>query len=286
MPGGRATGLFDQLRIARVAMMVVVTGATAFGFGAGAARIALAAVAAGLLSFGSFLLDHLFDLRRDRVAGQAANPFASGALTVAAGAAIVAPALAGAAALAAAACLPAWWTGLAAAAGVVLVVCGLGLGILDGPVARAVSLGALQGLYALLGGFVAGPARLSLWLIAAFLLLAMTGGRVLGDVRDSEADARAGTRTIPLRHGMRAAIVFLFCFEAAAWLAGAAAYRPGGMGRGWAWCLAAIAAAGTAINVWFAVRPTPRRADIANRLSLGILGSLYSLGMVLARLVP
>ncbi len=286
MPGGRATGLFDQLRIARVAMMVVVTGATAFGFGAGAARIALAAAAAGLLSFGSFLLDHLFDLRRDRMAGRAANPFASGRLTPAAGAAIVALSLAAAAAIAAAACLPVWWTGLAAAGGVVLVVCGLGLGILDGPIARAVSLGVLQGLYALLGGFAAGPPRLSLWLIAAFLLLAMTGGRVLGDVRDSAADARAGTRTIPLRYGMRAAIVFLFCLEAAAWLAGAAAYWPGGMGRGWAWCLAAIAGAGTAINVSFAVRPTPRRADIANRLSLGILGGLYSLGLVLARLVP
>ena len=48
-------------------------------------------------------------------------------------------------------------------------------------------------------------------------------------------------------------------------------------GRGWPWCLATIAGAGTAINASFAARPTPRMADIANRLSLG---------MVLARLLP
>jgi 4-hydroxybenzoate polyprenyltransferase len=282
----RAGSVFDQLRIARVLMMVIVTGTTAFGFGAGAARIALAAAAAGFLSFGSFLLDHLFDLRKDREGGRASNPFAAGTLPPAAGATIIAVSLACAAGLAALACMPAWWAGLAAAAGVVLVVTGLGLGVLDGPVLRAVSLGVLQGLYALLGGLSAGPAGAGLLLIALFLLLAMTGGRVLGDVRDSGQDARAGTRTIPLRHGTAAAVAFLFCLEAAAWAAGAAAYWWGGLGRGWAWCLAAIAAAGTAINVSFAARPTPRRADIANRLSLGVLGSLYSLGMVLARLLP
>jgi hypothetical protein len=62
-------------------------------------------------------------------------------------------------------------------------------------------------------------------------------------------------------------------------------YRFGGLGPGWFWCLVAIAAGGTAINVTFALRPTPHRADIANRMSLGILGGLYSLGMVLARVI-
>ena len=80
---------------------------------------------------------------------------------------------------------------------------------------------------------------------------------------------RAGTRTIPLRFGIRASIVFLFCFETLAYLAGAAMYLFGGLGRGWLWCLVAIAAAGTAINVLFAVRPTPRRADLANRCRSG-----------------
>ncbi len=267
-------------------MMIIVTGATAFGFGASAERIVLAAAAAGFLSFGSFLLDHLFDLRKDRVAGRAANPFAAGSIAPSAGRLLVALPLAAAAILASLACRPSWGSGLAAACGVVVVVAGLGLGILDGPIPRAVSLGAIQGLYALLGGLAAGSPGTGLWLTALFLLLAMTGGRVLGDVRDSEQDARAGTRTIPLRCGMPGAIAFLFCFEAAAWASGAAAGWLGGLGRGWLWCLAAIAAGGTAINVFFALRPTPRRADIANRLSLGVLGGLYSLGMVLARLAP
>jgi 4-hydroxybenzoate polyprenyltransferase len=283
---GQAAAVFDQLRIARVLMMIVVTGTTAFGFGAGAGPVALAAAAAGFLSFGSFLLDHLCDLRKDTAAGRAVNPFSAGTFPPAAGAVLIALPLVAAGALAAAACLPAWWAGLSAVVGVVLVVAGLGSGLLDGPVPRAVSLGGIQGMYALLGGLAAGPPPIGLWLIALFLLLAMTGGRVLGDVRDSGDDARAGTRTIPLRYGTSAAIAFLFCFEAAAWLAGAAASWIGGLGRGWLWCLAAIAATGTAINLSFAVRPTPRRADLANRLSLGVLGGLYSLGMVLARLAP
>lgn len=263
-------------------MMVVVTGTTAFGFGAAPARIAAAAASAGLLSLGCFLLDHLFDAVKDRKAGHAGNPFAAGALTVAAGGVL-------AAVLLAASAVPAFFIGLpalAAAAAVVLVVVGLGLGPLDGPILRAFSLGALQGLYALLGAFAAGPPRAAAWLTALFLLFAMTGGRILGDVRDSGNDARAGTRTIPLRYGMRAAIVFLFVFEALAWLAGAGMSVLGGLGRGWLWCLAAIAAAGTVINVFFALSPTPRRADIANRLSLGLLGGLYCVGMVLSRLVP
>ena len=262
-------------------MMAVVTGTTAFGFGAPAGRIALVAAAAALLSMGCFLLDHLFDLRKDQQGKRAANPFSAGTLSPRAGSLLIAGMLAGAAGLA----LPLGWPVLACAAAIALVVAGLGIGFLDGPVARAVSLGALQGLYALLGGLSAGPARLGLWLTAAFLLLAMTGGKVLGDVRDRDADERAGTRTIPLRYGMRVSIVFLFAFETLAYLAGAAMYLFGGLGRGWMWCLVATAIAGTAIDVRFALHPTPRTADLANRLSLGLLGGLYALGMVLARLV-
>jgi 4-hydroxybenzoate polyprenyltransferase len=277
----RAAQVFEQLRIGRVLMMTVVTGTTAFGFGAPTGRIALAAGAAGLLSMGCFLLDHLFDLKRDTAGGRSTNPFAAGTLSPSTGRILIAVLAAGAGTLA----LLLGWAALACAAGIVLVVAGLGTGILDGPVARAVSLGALQGLYALLGGLAAGPPGVGIGFTALFLLLAMTGGRVLGDVRDMAADERAGTRTIPLRFGIRASIVFLFCFETLAYLAGAAMYRFGGLGRGWLWCLVAIAAAGTTIDVLFAVRPTPRRADLANQLSLGLLGSLYSLGMVLARSV-
>jgi len=263
-------------------MMVVVTGTTAFGFGATPARAGLAAGSAGLLSLGCFLMDHLFDLRKDRTAGRTTNPFAAGSLAPRAGRVVIALLLLGAAALAA----PLGWPALATVGGVILTVVGLGIGVLDTPVLRAVSLGAIQGLYALLGGLSAGPPGAGLGFTALFLLLAMTGGRVLGDVRDSEEDARAGTLTIPLRYGVRASIVFLFCFELLAYLAGVAMHVAGALGRGWLWCLIAIAVTGTAINVSFAVRPSPRSADIANRLSLGLLGGLYSLGMVLARLVP
>jgi geranylgeranylglycerol-phosphate geranylgeranyltransferase len=277
----RPSAVFDQLRIARVLMMIVVTGTTAFGFGATAGRIAFAAGTAGLASMGCFLLDHLFDLRKDNHGKRAANPFSAGTLSRRTGVVLIAVLLAGAAGLAS----PLGWPAPVCIAAIVVVVAGLGIGILDGPVARAVSLGALQGLYALLGGLAAGPPNIGLGLTALFLLLAMTGGRVLGDVRDREADEQAGTRTIPLRYGMRIAIAFLFVFESLAYVAGAAMFLFGGLGRGWLWCLVATATAGTAINVRFALHPTSRTADLANRLSLGLLGGLYSLGMVLARLV-
>ncbi len=61
--------------------------------------------------------------------------------------------LLGAAALAA----PIGWPALATIGGVILAVVGLGIGVLDTPILRAVSLGAIQGLYALLGGLSAGP---------------------------------------------------------------------------------------------------------------------------------
>lgn len=262
-------------------MMVVVTGTTAFGFGAAPGRVALAAAAAGLLSTGCFLLDHLFDLAKDTAAGRTSNPFTAKTISPLAGRILIAVLLAGAGILA----LLVGRSALACVAAVVLVVSGLGVGILDRPIARAISLGALQGLYALLGGLAAGPPGAGVWLTALYLLLAMTGGRVLGDVRDMNDDERAGTRTIPLRYGMRASIAFLLCLETLAYLAGAAMHWIGGLGQGWLWCLAATAAAGTAINVTFAFHPTPRTADLANRLSLGILGGLYSLGMVLARAV-
>lgn len=276
----RTALIFDQLRIARVLMMTVVTGTTAFGFGAAAGRIALAAGAAGLASMGCFLLDHLFDLRKDREGKSSANPFSSGTLSPRAGGVLIAALLAAAAGLA----LPLGWPAPVCVAAIALVVAGLGIGVLDGPIARAVSLGALQGLYALLGGLAAGPPTVGAGLTAVFLLLAMTGGKVLGDVRDRDADERAGTSTIPLRYGMRVSIAFLFAFETLAYLAGAAMFLFGGLGQGWLWCLVATAVAGTAIDVRFALRPTPRSADLANRLSLGLLGGLYSLGMVLARL--
>jgi 4-hydroxybenzoate polyprenyltransferase len=274
-----AAHVFEQLKLTRVLMMAVVTGTTAFGFGAPTARIAIAAGTAGLLSMGCFLLDHLFDLKKDGVGGRSSNPFVAGTLAPRTGRILIILLLAGAAVLA----MLLGWPALACAACIVLVVTGLGIGILDGPIPRAISLGALQGLYALLGGLAAGPPGVGIGLTALFLLLAMTGGRVLGDVRDMEADARVGTRTIPLRFGIHASVLFLFCFEILAYLVGAAMFLFGGMGPGWLWCLVATAVVGTAINVRFAMQPTPHVADRANRLSLGLLGGLYSLGMVLTR---
>lgn len=140
-------------------------------------------------------------------------------------------------------------------------------------------------------GLGASPARSvlagllgALLFLAVLLFFAMTGGRVLGDVRDMPADGVSGVRTIPLVFGMRFAAVFLAVSGILAYVCGIAAWLVGDLGGGYLACMLAICVLGSSINVFFLMALTPRRADLTNRLSLGLLGGLYTSGMVFAGL--
>lgn len=273
--------VIDAGRILRVLMLAMVTGATAYGFGATPRKIVLVTLCAAFICWGGFFLDFLMDWRKDRLSGKLFNPIASGG---------VSPRLAltfviGATGLGAVLAILTRPIILLPAAAVIGIVAGLGAGVLDTPILRAMSLGALQGLYALMGGLAAFASGWGLWLAAVFLFFAMTGGRVLGDVRDLPYDERVGTLTIPRRYGMRRAVLFLLVNEGIAYAVGVAGYFAGGLGAGYLYCMLAIVGGGIIINSVFALEPTPKTADIANRLSLGLLGMLYVLGMVLGRLV-
>ncbi len=275
----RVGRVFESWRLGRVAMMAVVTGSTAYGFGAALRETLLIGLAAAFLALGGFYLDYLADWRVDRQSGKLLNPIAAGEMSPRAGLAFV---IVGVGASAALGWLVEPWT-LLPMAGVIAIVGGLAAGVLDTPVARAVSLGAIQGLYVVTGGLSAGAFGPGVILTALFLLFAMTGGRVMGDVRDLPHDTRAGTMTIPRKYGTRWASVFLLANEVLAYLVALSVYWVGSLGTGYLYCIWGIVGMGTVLNLVFVARPTPRVADRTNKMSFMLLGTLYVLGMVLGR---
>jgi 4-hydroxybenzoate polyprenyltransferase len=272
--------IIEAWRIGRVIMMALVTGATAYGFGASTRSVALASLSASFLALSGFYLDDLADWRKDRASGKLLNPIASGELSPRTALVLIIVSVSASAFLG----FITHPCSLLPLSGVLLIVGGLGIGVLDTPVLRAVSLGTIQGLYVLLGALAANYAGWAAILSALFLLFAMTGGKVMGDVRDLRHDSRARTMTIPRKYGLRWASAFLLINEALAYLVALSVYATGALRIGYLYCILGIVLAGTAINLLFVSRPTPNVADLTNKLSLGVLGMLFVVGMVLGRM--
>jgi 4-hydroxybenzoate polyprenyltransferase len=264
-------------RIGRIAMLALVTGATAFGFSGGTAAALLALVSGLGTAVAGFYLDHALDRVRDLKSGAGANPLAIGSMhSLAAGLLIGAGALA--ATLPALLGKPLALLPPALVWGTILI---LHVRRLETPVVRAAGLGVLQALYVFLGAIWAGaPFPRSAWL-AVFLFFAMTGGKVLGDVRDLTGDEKTGTPTIPRRFGLVFACVFLCALEAAAYGVGIAAALLGGFSLYFLAAMLITAAVGSGLLVYFCLKPTPERARRANGLSLGVLGLLYVAAMAI-----
>lgn len=273
---GRAVAAW---RMDRIVMVALVTGSTAYGFGATSEGALKAGLIAVFLALGGFYLDRVADWRKDREAGNTLNSIARGALSPPAAWFLVVTSI-GASIVLGFVTNP--WV-LLPIAGVLLIAGCLAAGLLDTPFLRAVSLGALQGMYVLVGGLSAGAFGWGVVLTAIFLLFAMTGVTVLEDVRDLPYDVRTGKMTLPRRYGVHRAALFLLANETIAYLVAPSAYWVGALGLGYLYCVLAIIVLGTMIHIAFVARPTPRMAGVINRLSLGVLGMLYALGMVLGR---
>jgi hypothetical protein len=91
------------------------------------------------------------------------------------------------------------------------------------------------------------------------------------------------TVTIPQRYGNRWASVFLLTNEIIAYAFALIAYWVNDFNPGYLYCVLGTIVAGTMINFIFVNKPTPKIADLTNKLSLGVLGMLYVLGMILGR---
>jgi 4-hydroxybenzoate polyprenyltransferase len=271
--------IIDAFRIGRIIMLSLVTGSTTYCFGGSGKNVILSTLFGACLALAGFYLDSLLDRQKDKAGGKKSNPFVTGELSVKTGYLLMLISIGICIAIAMTVnpyiLLPCF--------GVMLTVLGLNKGILDTPILSAVSLGCIQALYVLAGGMFAQSIGQGVMLTALFLLFAMTGGRVIGDVRDLPYDTTVDTITIPIKYGIVFTRVFLWVNELIAYGLGIAVYLVEDLRIGYLYSILAIAVCGSIINLLFTAKPEPKVAVFANRMSLGILGSFFVLAMILGR---
>lgn len=275
------------LRPNRSVMVAAVTGTGAMIVSGDGRRSLLAALVGWLLAVGGFSLDFHADRAVDAAGPRALvrrNPLADGTLPPAAGLAFslvfLTAGLTGIGLLSAAALVPA---SLIAA-----IVAGLALHWLEGAVARALTLGALQALYLLLGAVLAGglqgASRPAVLILALMFFFAMAGGRGMIDIRDFPVDEPGPVRTLPKRLGVRTTAVFTAVCLHAAFALSLAAYWTGQFSVLYFYLALPYTAVGLFCAWWFALRPSPQ---LARRLTLVFMmgeGALICLAAILGRL--
>jgi 4-hydroxybenzoate polyprenyltransferase len=271
--------IFGDLRINRILMFILITGSVAYGLGGTWLNVVLTGLVGATLSGAGFYMDYFADYKKDRASGKMTNPIARGSMSPRTGLSIAALFLGVSAVLS---LLVNPWLLLFLAC-VVLIVAGLAIGILDTPILRAFSLGALQGFYVLIGALAANRFELGVFLLALFLLFAMTGGRVLGDTRDLPYDKKTDTMTIPKKYGIRWASYFYLANEILAYAIGVSVYTTEILGIGYLYCMIGIIIVGVPTSLAYVRNPSPRMGNIANMLSFGIMGMLFVIGLIIGK---
>jgi 4-hydroxybenzoate polyprenyltransferase len=120
---------------------------------------------------GDFFFDYLGDYKKDRESGNLKNPIARGTLSPRGGFILIILCFA----ISIIICIIINPWALIPLICLISVIGGLVQGLLDTPLLRAFSLGALQGFYVLIGAFFAFNFNLSVIFLALFLFFAMTG---------------------------------------------------------------------------------------------------------------
>jgi len=273
--------VFGDWRLGRINMFIAITAAVTYGLGGTWQNIVYAGAIGATLSAGGFFLDYFMDHKEDRESGKLSNPIAKGTLSPVAGLILIILLLATAVTLTIVSNV---WAVIPAVC-VILVILGLGYGLLNTPILRAISLGVLQGLYVLIGAILADNLTYGSVLIALFLFFAMTGGRALGDTRDLPYDLKTDKETIPRKYGLRFTSIFLLICELIAYGFAISIYFTGITGIAFLYCMIATAVIGFASILWFVIKPTPKVGNIVNILSLFFLGTLFILGLILGELL-
>jgi 4-hydroxybenzoate polyprenyltransferase len=166
---------------------------------------------------------------------------------------------------------------------IILIILGLNQGLLNTPLLRAFSLGALQSLYVILGALYGNRFGLDVLLVAFFLFFAMTGGRVLGDTRDYLHDQKTDTMTIPKKYGLRWGSFFLLINEIIAYVFTILSFFLGNFNFGYLVCMILTIIFGFPITLIFVLKPTPKIGNLVNMMSFGFLGMLFIIGMIIGR---
>jgi 4-hydroxybenzoate polyprenyltransferase len=270
---------FWLFRPNRTVMVAMITGAAAFTAGAGLVRSLWMTLAGWCLAVGGFSLDFYADRDLDIKGPRAEirhNPLADGSLSPPTGLAFsltfIAASFVVTFLIAPWALLP--W-------GIILaVIVGLALHLFETPLTRALTLGLLQALYALMGG-AAGHLSPGLGLLAGMFLFAMFGGRGMIDIRDFPQDEVTRVQTLPKRYGIKRTAQFTAICLLISYALSLAAYFAGEFSTVYLYLDLAFIAIGL-VCVWlFVTRPSPKLAYVLTMVFMMGEGFLICLAMIL-----
>ncbi len=273
---------FHLLRLNRSMVVAMLTGAAAFSAGAGTVRSLWMTLAGWCLAVGGFSLDFYADQDLDMEGPRSVlrhNPIADGSIlprvSLAFSVTFVAASLALVLWLAMRALVP-WFAILA-------VIIGLALHWFETPIARALTLGLLQGLYVLMGS-LAGRLSPALMLLAAMFFFAMFGGRGMIDIRDYPQDVPTRVQTLPKRYGLHRTAQFTFVCLLIAYALSFLAYLTGEFNTLYLYLDLAFIGVGIVGACWFVARPTPRLAHVLTLVFMVGAGFIMCLAMIVGKL--
>jgi 4-hydroxybenzoate polyprenyltransferase len=274
---------FWLLRLNRTTMVAMITGAAAVTAGAGVSHALWITLAGWCLAVGGFSLDFYADRDLD-IGGPRAemrhNPLTDGSLSPTTGlvfsVTFIVSSLVITSLVTPWALLP--W-------GIILaVIVGLALHIFETPLARALTLGLLQALYALMGG-TTGHLSPGLGLLAGMFFFAMFGGRGMIDIRDFPRDRSTRVQTLPKRYGIKRTAQFTAICLIIAYALSLAAYFTGEFSAIYLYLDVIFIVVGI-VCVWlFTTRPTPRLAYTLTLIFMMGMGFLICLAMILGSLL-
>jgi 4-hydroxybenzoate polyprenyltransferase len=270
---------FWLFRLNRTIMVAMITGVAAFASGSNINDSLLISLAGWCLAVGGFSLDFLADRELDIEGTRAKirhNPFANGSLAPPIGLVFsitfIVASFALTLRLAHWALLP-WGMILA-------VIVGLALHLFEHPLNRALSLGLLQGLYALMGG-VTGSLSLGIGIIAGLFFFAMFGGRGMIDIRDFPQDKETRVMTLPKRYGIKRTAQFTGICLFISYALSLAAYFTGEFTPVYLYLDLVFIIVGTVCAILFIIRPSPKLAFRLTLVFMMGMGTLICVAMLL-----
>ncbi|MFC1892841.1 UbiA family prenyltransferase [Chloroflexota bacterium] len=273
---------FWLLRLNRTVMVATIAGAAAFAAGAGGTDSLWMTLASWCLAVGGFSLDFYADRDLDAEGPRAEmrhNPLTDGSLSSTTGLVFsmtfIAVSFTMTLLVAPWALLP-WSIVLA-------IIVGLALHLFEHPLARALTLGLLQGLYLIMGS-ASGSLSPGLWLLSGMFFFAMFGGRGMIDIRDFPQDKTTRVQTLPKRYGVKLTARFTAISLVIAYALSLGAYFTGEFSTVYLYLDLVFIGVGLVCAWLFATRPSPRLAYTLTLVFMMGMGSVICLAMILGSL--
>jgi len=270
---------FWLLRLNRTIMVALITGAAAFASGSNITNSLLITLAGWCLAVGGFSLDFLADRDIDMEGPRAErrhNPFTDGSLTPPTGLAFsttfIAVSFALTLILAPRALIP--WSIILA------VILMLAFHVFEHPLSRALTLGLLQGLYAIMGGLT-GSLSPGIGIIAGTFFFAMFGGRGMIDIRDFPQDVATRVTTLPKRYGLKRTAQFTGICLFISYVLSLIAYFTGEFTPIYLYLDIVFIVIGVFCAISFTVHPTPKLAFRLTLVCMMGMGTVICLAMIL-----